>query len=128
MEEHSNAALARKGVEAFAAGDIAGATADWADDVVWHVPGNHRWSGTYTGKPAVMDFLMQSSQDTQRGIEVHDVVGNDDHVVALVRLTLTKGGASASGESAWVMHVRDGQMKEFWAINSNQPEIDKIMA
>jgi len=128
MEEHSNVSVARKGLEAFASGDIEGATAGWADDVVWHVPGNHRWSGTYTGKPAVMEFVMQSLQDTQRAIEVHDVVGNDQHVVALVRLTLTKGDASASGESAWVMHVSDGQMKEFWAINSNQPEIDRLMA
>jgi ketosteroid isomerase-like protein len=60
--------------------------------------------------------------------DIHDVVGNDEHVIALVRMTLTAPAGTASTNSAFIYHVRDGKAVEFWAINDNQAAIDALLA
>jgi ketosteroid isomerase-like protein len=55
------------------------------DDVVWHVGGNSKWAGAYQGKAQVLDFFARQAQAMggMPSVEVHDVLGNDDHVVTL---------------------------------------------
>jgi hypothetical protein len=59
--------------------------------------------------------------------EIHDVVGGDEHVVALVKISIGSADASASANAVWVMHVADGKMLEFWGLNDNQGEIDRVI-
>ena len=39
MEANANAALIRSGYDAFARGDVQGALAVFAQDILWHIPG-----------------------------------------------------------------------------------------
>lgn len=56
---------------------------------------------------------MELTQGTAK-VEVHDVVANAEHAVALVTISASRKGRSWSGTSADVMHIRDGRVIEFW--------------
>ena len=58
---------------------------------------------------------------------IHDVVANDDHVVVLIEATLAKGVATTHERQVQVMHVRDGKMTEFWAMNEDQGANDAVL-
>ena len=130
MADHPNAATARAALEAFQSGDMAKVAAAIAEDAVWHVPGSHKWAGEYRGRGDILGRFEKMAAEgvSQTQDDIHDVVGNDEHVVALVRMTLTALGGSASTNSAFIYHVRDGQAVEFWAINDNQAAIDALLS
>ena len=50
QKEHPNVGLVREGFDAFQKGDMAWMDAHIADNVIWHVGGNSKWSGSYEGK------------------------------------------------------------------------------
>jgi len=129
MTEHPNVAATRAAIEAFSKGDVEMMAAGLADDAVWHIPGSNRFSGEFRGKQAVLErFRQLGAAGLQTSIdEIHDVVGGDDHVVALVRLRLSSADASATANAVWVMHAADGKMLEFWGLNDNQGEIDRVI-
>jgi hypothetical protein len=45
-----NVETAKKGYDAYAAGDVETALSEFDDDIEWSVPGNSTISGTYRGK------------------------------------------------------------------------------
>lgn len=114
---HPNEERARKGFEAFSAGDLDTVRETLADDVVWHVPGRSQLAGDYRGKDEVFSFfakLMDVSGGTFR-IEVHDILANDEHVVALTRSTAEREGRQHETKGAQVLHVdSEGQVTESW--------------
>jgi ketosteroid isomerase-like protein len=129
-EEHPNVALVREGMDAMARGDMDWMSEHIADDVVWHVGGNSRWAGEYRGRQQVFDLFerqgraMGGMPDT----EVHDVLGNDDHVVVLGTASARgPDGTSAQWQYAQVMHVRDGKATEVWGLSPNDAEVDPFL-
>jgi ketosteroid isomerase-like protein len=129
MGDHPNAAAARTAIEAFANGDVETMAASIADDATWHVPGSNRFSGDFQGKVGVLGrFQKMAEAGVQTSIdEIHDVVAATAHVVSLVKLKARLGGASASANAVWIMHVNDGMVHEFWGMNDNQAEIDRVL-
>jgi ketosteroid isomerase-like protein len=98
-------------------------------DAVWHVPGSHRLSGDLQGKDRILD---RSREMAELGIrtsvdEVHDVLGDGEHVVALLTTTTTGPAGSSSQRVAWVVHARDGLATELWAHNWDQAAIDTVI-
>lgn len=130
MTEHPNLAAARAGYEAFATGDMAAIGELVADDIIWHVPGDNSLSGDYLGKEAVFNMFGRLRQETDGTFknEIHDILANDDHGVALVTTTLTRNGESFSDQSVHVFHMSDGKMTEFWNFPRNQRVIDNAWA
>jgi ketosteroid isomerase-like protein len=64
----------------------------------------------------------------QTSFEVHDVVANDEHAVALVHLHIEDaGGRRYDQPQVQVMHVRDGLIAEYWAMNQDQAVLDELM-
>lgn len=129
MDEHPNARAVRDVFDALARGDRAGVAAAFADDVVWHAPGTGRFSGRFEGKAAALDRMAQLAQaGFQTSFEVHDVVANDDHAVALVHLHLEDAdGRRYDQPQVQVMHLRDGLIAEYWAMNQDQAVLDLLM-
>jgi len=129
MADHPNAAAARAAIEAFAKGDVEKMAASIADDAVWHVPGSNRFAGDFQGKAGVLGrFQQMGAAGLSTSIEdIHDVVGGDEHVVSLVKLKISSGDASASANAVWIMHVKDGVLHDFWGVNDNQAEIDRVI-
>jgi ketosteroid isomerase-like protein len=127
MTEHPNVELTRRGYAAFAAGDLATMTELIADDVTWHVTGTGPLSGTYHGRDAVFGLFGRLAEETGGTfrLEVHDVLANDEHAVALCTLFATRAGKSLEVPVANVNHVRDGKVTEFWAATADpQASID----
>ena len=128
MGEHPNAVIARSGLDAFTRGDPETLADLLSDDIVWHAPGSNPYAGTFTGKLATMDRMRRMAKEgIVWDIAIHDVVANDEHVVVLTEATLRKGVASARGRQVQVMHIRDGKMTEFWAMNEDQAGNDALL-
>lgn len=128
MAEHPNLELARSGYAAFARGDMEAVGAVLADDIVWHSGGNNILTGDYDGKEAVFGFfarLMQESGGSFKN-EIHDMLANDDHGVALVSSTATRGGRSLHSRAVHVFHMRDGKITEFWSFPESDSDVDEF--
>ena len=123
--EHPNATLVRNGLEAFNRGDIAGFAAIVADDVVWHQIG----AETLHGTQAMRDAMPQGEVDWNITADVHDVVANDDHAIALVDAHATRGdGRKLDYRTAEILHIRDGKITERWAFSDDTQRITDFFA
>jgi uncharacterized protein len=119
---HPNEDLVREGYAAFGRGDIEALQSRFfAPDIRWHFPGRSPFAGDYTGMAEVLGWLGRSAEasgGTLR-IDLHDVIGNDDHVVALVTVRAERGGKTLDDNSVQVFHVRDGKAAEVWTYPAN---------
>ncbi len=123
MGEHPNAALYRDAMEKMENEDFE-AWADYlADDVVWHQIG----AETIQGKAALMESMGQY-EGMDWDVDVHDVVANDEHLVALVTATVTAGGESFTYRTAEIAHVEDGKITERWAFSDDTAAINEFFA
>ena len=59
---------------------------------------------------------------------LHDVVANDEHVIALVNATATKDGKTFKYRTAEIHHVKDGKITERWAFSDDTDAINKFFA
>ena len=130
MSEHPNAIAVRRGYEAFASYDLEGIRDLFTDDAVFHIGGRNPLTGTYTGKDAVLGFLadlVSRSGGTFKS-ELHDVLANDEHVVALTHDTAQREGRSLDENLVAVYHVRDGRVSEGWFHPSDPYTDDEFWA
>jgi ketosteroid isomerase-like protein len=100
--DHPNVTLVREGFAAFERGDMARMDQLLADDVVWHVGGNSKWAGTYQGKQQVLECFGRQAEATSGPTsgEIHDILGNDEHVVVLGSAKATaRTGPAPSGST-----------------------------
>jgi hypothetical protein len=130
MPENSNLESARAGYEAFAAGDMATLNDLMADDIVWHFPGDNILSGDYVGKEAVFGMFARLAQETGGTFrnEVHDLLANDDHGVALINQYAERNGETLEGRSVHVSHWKDGKLSEFWSMQEDQAAADAFFS
>lgn len=122
---HPNAELVRRGFEAFAAGDMATLDQIMSDDLKWHSQGAAPFAGDFEGKQAVFGnwATIPTVVDSMRQ-DVHAIVADDEHAVALVDLTMTRGDRSFSGAQIVVFHVADGKATEGWVVAVDQAAVD----
>ena len=95
-ELHPNALNAMRGFQAFAAGDMATMKELFHDDAVWHVGGRNRWSGDYEGLDAILGFFGDIAGEASISQDVHAILGDDDHVVALINSTAKNDKSTSS--------------------------------
>lgn len=131
MADHPNAELVRRGLKAFSDRDMEAVGALLADDIVWHVPGNNPLSGDYKGKEEVFGFFAKLGELSGGSfrLDVHDVIGNDEHVVVLVTASGSRpDGRSMQVRSAQTFHIRNGKAVEFWGMAEDQAKADAFWA
>ena len=129
MAEHPNVTRIRDGYAAFAKGDFTVLNDLFAEDLLWHVNGRSQFAGEYRGREAVFGFfgkLIEVTEGSLR-IDLHALFADDDHSVALVVTTASRGGRSASVNVAHVFHMRDGKVVEFWDASTNQYAFDEVI-
>lgn len=127
---HPNAELAEQAYKAIASGDIPWLEAHTSPDVVFHQGGRFPTAGTYRGRDAMFAHMMEfmTLVEGNFSIEVHDILANDDHVVALVKVHIAKGGRKLAFDEAHVWHVTDGRMVEMWSVLQDPYEVDEFFA
>jgi ketosteroid isomerase-like protein len=121
MEEHPNVTAARKGMELFATGDMEGLAEFLAPDVIWHQIG-----GTTLHGIEELVASMAGEGDIDFDVDLHDVVGNDEHVVALVTAKVTAGDLEITYRVAEVCHMADGKITERWAMSDDTEAINRF--
>jgi ketosteroid isomerase-like protein len=57
-------------------------------------------------------------------LELHDVLANDDHAVALVTTSASRDDASFTARAAQVAHIRDGKLTESWFLGEDYAAAD----
>lgn len=126
MSEHPNVEKVRRGLELFGAGDIAGMTDMLDDDIVWHHPGSSPLAGDHKGKEGVMGFFARIIQETGGTFknEVHDILGNDQHVVAMFHITADRNGKRLDQNVINVFHVNEGKLTERWLLAEDLNSFD----
>jgi ketosteroid isomerase-like protein len=114
--EHSNGVAYRRTADAFRARDSEALAQLIADDVIWHVPGDTPLAGEIHGLDALFRWFERLDQVTKGTFMLleHDVLANDDHVVALSDMWAEIDGLRVSVNVVSVMHFRDGRQLERW--------------
>jgi ketosteroid isomerase-like protein len=125
MPEHPNATLARTVLQGVSRGDLTALMESLADDVVWHEIGSDQ---PIRGKQALMERFAGMSQGGAVTIDVHDVVANDEHTIALVTATAQMGDRSLTYRTAEVTHVRGGKVTERWAFSDDTDRISRFFS
>jgi uncharacterized protein len=125
---HPNEDLVRRGFAAFGTGDIATLRELFADDIVWHVGGRSPITGDYKGKAEVLGFFAQLAERAGGTFrtDLHDVLANDEHVVALVKVTAEREGKTLKDNGAQVFHVHGGKVSETWFHPGDQYASDEF--
>ena len=124
----SNSATIRKTYEDFAHGNIPSVFAAFDAEITWHVPGHSPLSGDYTGRDQVGSFF-QSTMELSGGvfsIDVHNVLAEDDLVVALVTVNAKRSGVSESFPEVHVWQMRDGKAVEFREYQGDEQREDSF--
>ena len=120
MTDHPNAARYRQMQDAMNAGDMSAMADAIADDIEWHEIGA---AEPVRGKAALME-RMQWFSDYDSSAALHDVVANDDHLIALLEVTVSKGDETINYRTAEIHHVNaDGQITQRWAFSDDTQAI-----
>jgi ketosteroid isomerase-like protein len=129
MAEHPNVARLRDGYAAFAKGDLAALNDLFAEDLLWHTGGRSQIAGDYRGREAVYRLVSKIMEITEGSfqLDLHAVFADDEHGVALVVATASRGGRSITVNEAHVFHLRDGKVVEFWDAFTDQYAIDELI-
>lgn len=132
MSEHPNVALVRRALQAMTETDMSKADQEMAivdafmaDDIVWHEIGR---AEPRRGKAELQAAMMGGSRDYTIEFEVHDVVANDDHTIALGTATATRDGRTFVYRTAEIFHIRDGKAVERWAFSDDTAAITAFFA
>jgi hypothetical protein len=77
----------------------------------------------------VLEFFGRQAQAMgPPSVEVHDILGNDDHVVVLGSASASApDGSSADWQFTQVFHLRDGKATEVWGMAENDAAVDPFL-
>jgi ketosteroid isomerase-like protein len=110
---HPNAELYRRLTAAFQAGDLDAIRGGLAVDVQWHEAGE---ATVVDGRDAVLARLTGAVAHIEGRIDLHDVLADDEHVIAMLNVSLRKrDGSEISYPAVEVAHMSDGRVTERWS-------------
>ena len=132
MAEHPNVALVRRALQAMNEMDMSRAEQEMAivdeflaDDIVWHEIGR---AEPRHGKDELRAAMGEGPSDLTINYDVHDIVANDEHAIALGTATATRGGRTLEYRTAEIFHIRDGRATERWAFSDDTAAIVEFFA
>jgi uncharacterized protein len=127
--EHRNAAAYRRTADAFRARDTEALAALLDDEVIWHVPGSSPLAGEIRGLDSLFGWFNRLHEVTEGTftLKEHDVLGTDDHVVALSVMSAVRNGVGVSVTVVSVMHFREGRQQERWFHPSDPAAWDALL-
>ena len=128
MIEHPHLAVFGRIYDAFTDGDLDSLAAMFEEEVVWHTPGRNFLAGDYEGRDAVLASFVEEF-DLSHGsyrVHVHDVLANDQHIVALLRATASRNERTLDMNYVLVFEMRDGRVAEAWESWADQRTLDQF--
>jgi ketosteroid isomerase-like protein len=117
MGADENAAILRRGYEAFNSGDIETLTEVFDESAVWHSPGRSSLANDYQGREATFAYFGRLAQETggtfRAGVE-RVLADDDNRVVGIQRNTASREGKQLADDLCLVFQLRDGRIIEAW--------------
>ncbi len=108
--------------------DAEGMAALMADDIVIHCPGRTALAGDHRGRQGFFGFFgrLQELSGGTLTPQVHEILGEGEHAVALIRLSAERGGRKADWNQANVYHVQGGKITEVWIFPEDLYRFDEF--
>ena len=127
---HPNEDLVRRAFDAFANGDVDTLRELTDQDAVWHTPGRNLVSGYYRGQDEILGFFAKLAELTGGTFraELHDVVANDEHAVAIYVTRGEREGRTLENRTVLVSHVRNGKFTQSWLMSDDQYAADEFFS
>jgi len=101
----------------------------YSDDLVGHIGGHNRFSGTHRGRVAFSEAnLGFKAPFDSLWTDEHDLLVSDDHAVVLATWHGDRGGDSLSMNRTFVYHLDGGKITELWVIDEDQAAVDEFLA
>jgi ketosteroid isomerase-like protein len=124
----SNATIIRKAYEDFARGDVPAVFAAFDERIAWHVPGHSPLSGDYNGHDQIGGFFRRTMELSGGvfSIDVHQVLAEDDLVVALTTVKARRNNIAASFPEVHVWRMKDGKAIEFREYQGDEQREDRF--
>ena len=119
---HPNEELVRRLYAARAQGDNDVIREILAEDVFWSDPYPPPFGGEFHGIAELFDglFLAIAEKLDDNGFDLHDVIANDTHAVALVEWWSVRHGRRMDGREVGVYHIREGKIQEVWFMTDDR--------
>jgi ketosteroid isomerase-like protein len=122
-------AVVQQYYDASAAKDFATAGGFLAEGLVWHQPGDNRFSGSQDGPAAVnamIGGMMEISGGTFELALLAPPMRNGDLVAASVHFTAERDGLKLAQNGVDLWQVADGKIVEVWLFSADQPAEDEF--
>ena len=117
MRADENAAIIRRGYEAFNSGDMDTLTEIFDESAVWHLPGRSSLANDYQGRDAAFAYFGRLGQETGGTFRAeldHLLADDDDHVVGIHHNTAEREGKHLHDDVCLVFQLKDGRITEAW--------------
>jgi ketosteroid isomerase-like protein len=117
-------------VEAFNRRDLETVTKLFSDDVVLHCPGKSRVSGTYQGKPGLLEFWQKQIELTGGSFQgnVISVCQGEGSLILVMEVIVDHADETLSWQRVNRYHVSDGRIVEAWIYEGDQYVADTVFA
>ena len=120
---------ARTYADAITAKDFATVAGMFAENVVWHQPGTHRFAGTYRGAAEVnghLGALMGASQGSFELSVTSEPMINGDLAAMQVEFSAQREGAAMSMGGVDIVRVEGDRIAEVWLYSADQQAEDEF--
>ena len=117
MGADENAAVVRRGYEAFNSADMDTLTEVFDEDAVWHAPGRTSLAGDHEGREATFAYLGRLGQETGGSFRAelgHLLADDHDYVVGVQRSSAERDGKRLNVGNCIVFQLKDGRVTEVW--------------
>jgi ketosteroid isomerase-like protein len=125
---HPNEDRVREAFAAWERADVEALRQAFTDNIRYHIPGRSPLAGDYEGTEQVLQFFVRVIELTGGtfSFELHDVLANDEHAVALFTVRGERAGKQLNDNTVQISHFRDGKASEVWTYQTDQYEVDKF--
>lgn len=124
---HPHEELVREGFAAFRRGDMETLDQLFADEATWHAAGDNPLAGDFEGKQQIFsNFARVRELAETLEQEIHDVIANDEHAVALVHVTASRNGKQLEDNQVFVFHIEDEKVRSVWLHNYDGRKADEF--
>jgi ketosteroid isomerase-like protein len=114
MGADENAAIVRRGYEAFNSGDMKTLTELFDESAVWRVPGRSSLAGDHEGREAAFAYFGRLGQETGGTFraELQQLLADGDRVVGIHRNSAKRDGKELDVDVCLVFQLENGRITE----------------
>lgn len=113
MGSEENAALVRRGYDAFNSGDMETLMGLFDENASWHTPGESSIAGDFMGRDAAFEQFGRYGGDTGGTFQAelkYVLTDDDDHAVGVHRNTAERDGKQLDVDCCLFFEIKDGRV------------------